>query len=251
MTFTAHNVLLNDGSRTIPEKAGLLEDTPMFQGVIRTMRNTFGHNLTGLSIADLGCLEGGYTAGFARRGMIAKGIEVRQSNIDNCETVRQGLGLQNLSFSKDDVQNLEKYGAFDVIFCSGLLYHLDRPKAFIEIMARCATKMLILHTHHATHERGIRDGLSDVETHEGMLGRWFVEHDESEDDGREQHKWASWQNHRSFWPMKGGLIDLVRANGFPLVYEQLDWRPESFEHLLAENGAYRIDQRLMIVGVRI
>lgn len=93
MAFTAHNVLLNDGSQTIPGKEEFVEDTTTFQAAVRSMRNSFGANLTGLRVVDLGCLEGGYAAGFARLGMISKGIEVRQSNLDNCEIVRQGLAL--------------------------------------------------------------------------------------------------------------------------------------------------------------
>lgn len=250
MAFTAHNVLLNDGSQTIPGKEEFVEDTTTFQAAVRSMRNSFGANLAGLRVVDLGCLEGGYAAGFARLGMISKGIEVRQSNLDNCEIVRQGLALPNLSFVKDDVLNLEKYGSFDVVFCSGLLYHLDNPKAFIEVMARCAAKMIILHTHYATHEPSIHANLSEVETNEGMQGRWFGEHEENDDEGREKHKWASWGNHRSFWNMKGGLFDMLRANGFSLVYEQMDWLGGRIEAKMEVDGGYRNSQRTMIVGVR-
>jgi hypothetical protein len=40
----------------------------------------FPDGLRGKRIADLGCLEGGYAVEFARLGMNATGIEVRDSN---------------------------------------------------------------------------------------------------------------------------------------------------------------------------
>ena len=251
MTFTAHNVLLNDGTQTIPEQRVLLEETPNFQAAVRSLRNSFGPNLTGLRVVDLGCLEGGYTAGFARLGMIAKGIEVRQSNLDCCEIVRQGVNLPNLSFNKDNVLNLESYGSFDAVFCSGLLYHLDNPRAFVDIMSRASAKVIILHTHYATHEPSRHPKLSEMDTNEGMSGRWYSEHEETDDDAKEKLKWASWDNHRSFWNTKGGLFDMLRCNGFSLVYEQMDWLNGKLEESMTEGGQYYRNQRTMIVGVRM
>jgi SAM-dependent methyltransferase len=251
MSFTAHNILLNDGSRTIQDNRLLLEEEPTFQAAVRSMKNVFGSELAGVRVADLGCLEGGYTAGFARLGMNSVGLEVRQSNIDNCEIVRLGVSLPNLSFIKDDVHNIERYGKFDVIFCSGLLYHLENPRAFIETMARCTNKMIILHTHFATHEPSKHASLSDIATHEGMLGRWFAEHQENDDEGREKHKWASWNNQSSFWNMKGGLIEMLQTSGFSLVYEQMDWLGHGIEAAMSPEGRYSLSQRTMIVGVRV
>jgi 2-polyprenyl-3-methyl-5-hydroxy-6-metoxy-1,4-benzoquinol methylase len=36
--------------------------------------------------------------------------------------------LLNLTFTYDDVHNLGNYGVFDVVFCCGVLYHLDAPR---------------------------------------------------------------------------------------------------------------------------
>ena len=53
-------------------------------------------------------------------------IEGRESGNANARFAAEVLGLSNVSFITDDVRNLsqERYGRFDVVFCSGILYHL-------------------------------------------------------------------------------------------------------------------------------
>jgi hypothetical protein len=44
-------------------------------------------------MADLGCLEGGYTVQFARMGLQALGLEVRDVNIAACWYVQSKTNL--------------------------------------------------------------------------------------------------------------------------------------------------------------
>jgi hypothetical protein len=80
LSFTAHNIKLPDGSETMPEIGYLVSDSPWMKAAARVLRVVFRDTLADKSIADLGCLEGGYTVEFSRMGMQATGIEVRQSN---------------------------------------------------------------------------------------------------------------------------------------------------------------------------
>jgi SAM-dependent methyltransferase len=184
----------------------------------------YGNEFQGKRIVDLGCLEGGYALEFARMGLDAFGIEVRQSNFENCLEVKRRCGLQNLDFAKDDVWNLPKYGPFDVIFCCGLLYHLDRPRDFIRVMGSQARDAVIINTHYAPWDwyPGSVFQLSEITRHEGLPGRWYFEHDAKDDATREQLKWASWDNQRSFWPVKEALLQAISEAGFDLVFEQFD-----------------------------
>jgi 2-polyprenyl-3-methyl-5-hydroxy-6-metoxy-1,4-benzoquinol methylase len=124
--FTAHNIRLDDGSETRPG-TGLLADGPWCLAAKRLLNMLFPEGVAGKRIVDLGCLEGGYAVEFARMGMESLGLEVRQSNFDNCLYVKDRIRLPNLKFIKDNAWNIASYGRFDVIFCCGLLYHLDRP----------------------------------------------------------------------------------------------------------------------------
>ena len=222
--FTAHNIRFADGSVTMPELNHLLADVPWCQGAKRVLKMLYGDKLQGKRIADLGCLEGGYALEFARMGMDAFGIEVRQSNFENCLEVKRRVGLPNLDFAKDDVANLPKYGAFDVIFCCGLLYHLDNPRAFVKMLGEQARDAVIINTHYAPWDWYPKSvfTLSQIEQHEGIPGRWYFEHDANDEATLEKLKWASWENKRSFWPMKEALLQSIAEAGFDLVFEQFD-----------------------------
>ena len=222
--FTAHNIRFADGSVTMPEQDHLLADVPWCHAAKRVMTLLYGASTQGKRIADLGCLEGGYALEFARMGYDALGIEVRQSNIDNCREVKRRAGLPNLDFVKDDVWNIAAHGPFNVIYCCGLLYHLDRPRAFINLMGEQAQDAVIVNTHYAPWDwyPGSEFTLSPIVQHEDLPGRWFAEHNAASDAEREALKWASWDNKQSFWPVKEALLEAIRQAGFDLVFEQFD-----------------------------
>jgi 2-polyprenyl-3-methyl-5-hydroxy-6-metoxy-1,4-benzoquinol methylase len=236
-TFTAHNIRLDDGSFTKPELGYQMEDLPLLKFSKQLLRLAFPGGLAGKRIVDLGCLEGGYAVSFAREGMQALGIEIRQSNFANCLSVKQATNLPNLEFACDDVRNLENYGRFDAVFCCGLLYHLDQPRKFLEQMSCVCDRVLILDTHVAAERRNRKMRLSRLMQNEGVNGRWFPE----PPDERARHalNWASWNNPRSFWPMKRDLIEVLRQFGFSIVFEYPIFEP----HREAED-------RVTIVGIR-
>src|SRR5664280_109916 len=136
-SFTAHNIRLDDGSFTKPEQPYQMEDLALLKFTKQFLRILFPEGAAGKRVVDLGCLEGGYAVELARAGFDALGIEVRQSNFENCQRVKAGTNLPKLTFLCDDVSKLAKYGVFDVVFCCGLLYHLEEPHRFVD-WRRCA-----------------------------------------------------------------------------------------------------------------
>src|ERR1035437_4088658 len=148
MPFTAHNIVLGDGTLTRPNSP-VTADEPVTRAVMRSLDLFFPPSeRKGKTIVDLGCLEGGYTVEFARAGFEATGMEAREQNVERCDFVASQLALPNLHFVRDDVRNLGNYAPFDAIFCSGLLYHLDRPATYLRLLAQQANHLLILHTHY-------------------------------------------------------------------------------------------------------
>lgn len=249
-TFTAHNIRFPDGSQSLPDHPFLLADVPHCQGALRIIRLLYGDDLKGKRIADLGCLEGGYALEFARAGLDALGIEVRQSNYDNCLEVKRRAKVPTLDFVRDNVWNLAQYGPFDVIFCCGLLYHLDRPREFIELMAQQARDAVIINTHFAPEgwRPKFNIKIARMTEHEGLPGRWFREPKADDMAEREKNKWASWDNPKSFWPTKEALLHAINTAGFDLAFEQYD----TFGDIL-HNGTSKESRRSyrgVFVGIR-
>lgn len=245
MPFAAFNIVLDDGSETIPGVTKFSEDG-WWLATKRCLRALYPGGFSDLRIADLACLEGGYAVEFARMGFgDVLGIEVRKSNFANCMYVKERVALPNLSFANDDVWNLERYGTFDVIFCGGILYHLDAPKRFIELMARGAQRSLLINTHFSTVAPIAAHNLSDLTENEGLPGRWYSEHRVRD----EEAKLSSWGNARSFWIQREYLIQAIRDAGFALVLEQYDFLGDQIAEAMT-TGYYVQQNRGMFVGVR-
>jgi 2-polyprenyl-3-methyl-5-hydroxy-6-metoxy-1,4-benzoquinol methylase len=248
--FTAHNVRLDDGRLTKPDADALLADSPWFISVKRLLETIYPDGLKGKRIADLGCLEGGYTVEFARMGMEALGLEVRPNNFANCLYVKEHTSLPNLQFVNDDAWNIKNYGTFDIVFCCGLLYHLDRPVAFLRMLSDLCRKGLILNTHFATAQASSIYALGELTEHEGVAGRWFFEYDPALGlQSVTELKWASWSNPKSFWIRREHLLGLLRDTGFQLVFEQFDFLEGPLAPAMLE-GVYAKHQRGVFVGLK-
>ena len=164
------------------------------------------------------------------------GIEVRDANHRKAEFARLALGLDNLQFVRDDVRNisLEKYGSYDVVICSGILYHLPTPDVFdvVEKMHAMTNRVLIIDTH-------ISLSPSATTSHRKKTyhGHFFAEHGLTDTpDEKERKPLASIDNNTSFLFTRPSLINLLSHTGFTSVYEcfappHLNFGHPVFEHL--------------------
>jgi hypothetical protein len=166
------------------------------------------------------------------------------------------------------------YGSFDAVFCCGLLYHLDRPRAFLDVLSRVTKRLLILQTHFSEakdspsfiHPRRLRRAISRVvplsntatTTHklsrlarnEGLSGRWCREfRSERASRDRENRRWASWDNRKSFWIQREHLLQAIRDAGFDLVMEQFDGLGSNIEFEMTK-GSYRTSGRGTFTGIK-
>jgi SAM-dependent methyltransferase len=241
LTFTAHNIRLDDGTRTMPG-TDPFESHPWFLAAARCLRAIYPAGFGGLRIADPGCLEGGYAVEFARMGFgEVIGIEARESNLAKCRAVKAAVDLPALRFVCDDARNLEHYGPFDAVLCSGLLYHFDEPRAFLNMFGRATKRVAIINTHFATEApQAEKFALSQMTENEGLPGRWY-----GESDGA----WASHGNPRSFWIRREHLIQAIHDSGFPMVFEQFDMQGDDIVGSM-DSGFYKTDSRSLFVGVK-
>ena len=236
--FTAHNIRLDDGSYTIPERSESVDQSRWFVSARNVLNLVFPSDRQKYRVVDLGCLEGGYSVEFARMGFDTLGIEVRDLNMQCCEYVKKNVDLPNLRFAKDDVMNISNYGEFDAAFCCGLLYHLDRPRAFLEQLAKQTRRLVIVQTHFsiASEEKRTDFVLSPIALNESLKGRWYTEFPEHLPlEQRQGQRWSSFENDSSFWIQREHLIGLIYDLGFNTVFEQFDW--------LAPNIAEQLENR--------
>jgi SAM-dependent methyltransferase len=254
--FTAHNVRLDDGSFTFPQAAPIdqMGDYLCVKGLLPLL---YPEGWEGRSIVDLGCLEGGFATEFARLGLAATGIDVRESNIANAEYIRSKTSLPNLRFIRDDAWNVGRHGPFDLVFCVGLHYHIEDQRRFLHEMSRSCRKAIFIDTHVAPefdHEPAVvLHDLSPLTVHEGLPGRWYPEHDldpRRSSAELERLKWSSWENKRSFWPTRGGLLYALRRAGFGIVLEDFDKVAGSEVRALSPEGWNYLHNRSMFVGIK-
>lgn len=249
--FTAHNIRLDDGTFTKPDLGYSMDAHPWLVSARRIMEALFPGDKKHLRLVDLGCLEGGYSVEFARMGFQVLGIDVRDANIAACNYVKSKTLLPNMTFVKDDVWNVAKYGTFDITFCCGLLYHLDKPKQFLEMLSSVTTRLTIVQTHFATDAAtGPKYNLSPVSENEGLTGRWYTEFPDDESfSNRASSKWASWNNRRSFWIQREYLLQAIQDVGFDVVLEQFDSLGTGIVESML-HGFYRNENRGTFIGIK-
>lgn len=119
------------------------------------------------TVLELGSLEGGHTFELARSGLHVTAVEARADNLNRARYMQRLVGLQNVDFVKANLEvvRLADFGRFDVVFCSGLLYHLPRPWVLLDELATVADAAF-LWTHYAAQ---VEDEV------EGVPGLWFAE----------------------------------------------------------------------------
>ncbi len=121
-------IRLDNGHYTCPEIGFTIEEHPWFRSAAGLLSVVFPGDKTKIRVADLGCLEGGYTVEFARLGFQATGIEVRHNNFQACQYVKANTNLINLEYIRDDAWNVARYGPFDAVFCCGLSLSSRSPE---------------------------------------------------------------------------------------------------------------------------
>lgn len=271
--FTAHNIRLDDGTFTKPDSAIPITENPWLISARGVLDTVFPGDKSQFRVADVGCLEGGYSVEFARMGFQVLGIEIRDLNIAACNYVKSKVNLPNLEFAQDNALNIAKYGVFDAVFCCGLFYHLDRPKEYLETLSRVTNKLLILQTNFSLinpndrrfrlpttmrffmdrllrRREPIKFMLSAPSQNEGVAGRWYTEFATTRSfHNRENLRWASWDNRKSFWIQREHLLQAIHDVGFDLVMEEYDNLKPSIAECLLE-GRYQADLRGTFIGIK-
>jgi SAM-dependent methyltransferase len=100
-------------------------------------------DIAGSTVLEVGAGIGDHTNFFINRNCQVVTSEAREENLIILRQRYPGLRVLQL-----DLDNPPKTFSevFDIIYCYGLLYHLNNPSRAIEFMANCCKKMLLLCT---------------------------------------------------------------------------------------------------------
>lgn len=157
------------------------------------------------TVLELGSLEGGHSFALARRPSIERvlAIEARDANIGRSRFIQKLLNDQKVEFLNANVESLDlaDLGAFDAVFCSGILYHLPEPWRLIEKCRRVSPRLFIW-TQYACEKEAKKFA-------NGYRGKWWKEGGWS-DPLSGVSKW-------SFWLSLGSLIEVLTRHGFDRI----------------------------------
>ena len=187
---------------------------------VQAAADLVGRPLCECRVLDLGCLEGLFAIEFAMQGCRALGIEAREGHVAKAAFAAKALGLDDVvSFERDDVRNIShaKYGEFDIIVCSGILYHLDVDGVFgiIAQMHDMTNRVVVIDTHVSLHAT-VTVNYHGCEYH----GSMYKEHDANASQGqKERSGWASYDNVESLWLTRESLVNALSDAGFTSVHE--------------------------------
>ncbi len=122
---------------------------------------TLGSNnrLDGLSVLELGPLEAGNTYNLERLGAAVLAIEANVEAYLKCLIVKEIAGLSRARFLLGDFNKFLAATSkrFDLIYCSGVLYHMPDPISLIEMMSKVTDKVFVWsHVYDEQHYTGAK-----------------------------------------------------------------------------------------------
>jgi hypothetical protein len=92
-------------------------------------------------VLEVGAGIGDHTSFFLDRGCSVTITEAQEQNLTVLRSRYPGGDVRQL-----DLNNPPKPVTAEIVYCYGVLYHLERPQQAIDWMSRCATRLLLLET---------------------------------------------------------------------------------------------------------
>jgi SAM-dependent methyltransferase len=158
------------------------------------------------TVLDLGALEGAHAIELAKSADRVVAVEARRGNVERARFAAHALGVDNVEVVHADVEvaGPGAFGTFDAVFCSALLYHLQRPAALLDRL-RGASANVYVWTHVAAPPG------SDVHGIDRIRGEWRAEPDDHADAAGDP---TVGLGPRSFWPTLDAVVARLRTHGY-------------------------------------
>lgn len=169
----------------------------------------------GMDVLELGPLEAGHTYALEHLGANVTAVEANCEAYLKCLLVKELLELKRTKFLLGDfsgfLQTTDQ--TFDIIFASGVLYHMTEPLKLIELIGKC-TKRCFVWSHYfdAAHYPNAKRTPRKVE----FAGREFTHHEQPYPDMESGKFWGGNQPVAT-WLGREDMLDAFRAVGFDQI----------------------------------
>ena len=173
------------------------------------------NRLDELNILELGPLEAAHTYQLEKLGAAhIVAIEANKEAFLKCLIVKEIAGLNRSSFLLGDfVAYLEsETRRFDLIFCCGVLYHLENPIHLIELLSKATSKCFVW-THYY-EEESCPGRISRKISVDNFEAECFL----LEYQGREDGRFWGGPKPIAAWLKKETILDAFRHFGFSQIY---------------------------------
>jgi SAM-dependent methyltransferase len=104
---------------------------------------SLGIDLNGKTVLDVGAGVGRLAEYLARLGCRVKCIDGREENVAEMRRRNPEFAPEFADVERTD---LKSFGIFDIVFCYGLLYHVENPVLALRNMAQATKGLLLLET---------------------------------------------------------------------------------------------------------
>jgi SAM-dependent methyltransferase len=159
---------------------------------------------------DIGCGVGYFSSVLDSTGLKVLGLDAREQNV--LEARRRYPHIQFEVMNVEDPCVLE-FGHFDLVFCFGLLYHLENPFQAVRNMSSMTTQVALL------------EGVCYPSAESLMV---LVDEDDLDDQGI---------NHIAFYPSEISLIKMLLRSGYTSCFLPRTMPDHSFYH--PPKGSFR------------
>lgn len=202
------------GLATSPGKAPLFEDDRVTWAVAQA------GGVHGARILEIGPLEGGHSYMLEKAGAAeVLAVEANTRSFLKCLCVKEVFRLRNARFLLGDCMSFmeQDRGGWDMVFASGILYHMKDPMGFLALLPKLAPKML-LWTHYFD-ERIVR-GTPSLAHKFGPLERSTRDgfpYEFVEQSYKEALKWSGFcggSAETSLWLSRQSILGFLRHLGY-------------------------------------
>ncbi len=192
-------------------------------------------------VIDLACNEGWFSHRVLEWGAsYVLGVDIRPRVIRRAELIRAHLNVvpERFELRCANVFDLDTValGAFDVVLCLGLIYHLENPVGALRIARRLTRGLCVIESQLTKHNEPIMLGNGQSDLYEESPASWAAR---VESDW-EHNMLASSGGVVSLTPNREALLDGAAAAGFT----RLEIAPAAPEH----NRQYVLGDRAVLLA---